>query len=585
MKEIADLKKEIVEIIKHQIAELFGIDDFDVKLSFPPTIEMGDFCFECFSLSKELKKNPAEIAKILSENFKKTDVVENISATGPYLNVKIRNIELFSVAINNVLNKQLDFGNSLVNKSEKIMVEYLSPNTNKPLHLGHVRNGALGMSMSLILESSGAKVIKANLINDRGVHICKSMLSWKKWGDGATPESMKMKGDHFVGYWYVRYAKEAEKNPELENEIHEMLVKWEKGDPETVSLWKKMNAWVYEGYEETFKSLGLEFDKFYYESNTYKLGKELVETGVTKGIFRKDEKGAIVVDLPADEFGVEKDGTSKKATLIRKDGTSIYITQDLETARLKFEENNLTKSIYVVGSEQDYHFKVLFKLLNMLGFSWANNCFHLSYGMVYLPEGKMKSREGKVVDADDLVDGMIDLAKEEIKKRDKDNKLISEEIEKRAKVVADAAIKYYLLQYSPRQDIYFDPKSSISFEGNTGPYCQYTYARAKSILEKASIEKTADFSKLGNTEELILINKIMNFPLQLELAALDLNPTKVVQAIYEIAKAFNQFYQKHQVLNLDDEELVKARLYLVEATSIAIKKGLSLLNIGVLEKM
>ncbi len=586
---IFELKNKTKEIITEAISMAFDVDFKDIALSTPPDISLGDFSLECFGLSKSLKISPMEIARLISEKIKTGEIIDRATPAGPYLNIKIKNQVLFQAAIEEIRGLGESFGNSTINNNQKIMVEYLSPNTNKPLHLGHLRNGALGMAISNILTATGAEVVKANLVNDRGVHICKSMLAWQRWGENSTPESMDMKGDKFVGHWYIKYAQELENDPTLEAEVLAMLEKWEANDPEIIELWKMMNSWVYAGFAETFKKLNFVFDTTYYESNTYRLGKDLIETGLKKGVFMREDNGSVVAYLPAGEFGCEKDGAQKKATLVRGNGTSVYITQDLGTAKFKFDDHGLTKSIYVVGSEQDYHFKVLFKLLEMLGFDWAKNCLHLSYGMVYLPEGKMKSREGIIVDADDLIDRMRELAFTEIKTRDQENKLAEDIISERSRVVADAAIKYYLLQFSPAQDIHFDPKASLAFEGNTGPYCQYTYARAKSILAKSGkgeIELgNADYSLLQEYEELTLVNKLLGFSDQIEKASYDLNPSKIATAIFEIAKIFNQYYQKITILNAGSPELVLSRLNLVAVAAITIKKGLSLLNIEVLEEM
>ncbi|MEI7791988.1 MAG: arginine--tRNA ligase [Candidatus Berkelbacteria bacterium] len=584
---INKFKKDVESTLSELVATSFGVDKPNLSLSFPPDLHLGDFAFECFSLSQQLKLSPALIATKLAASFVKDDLIESVSASGPYLNIKIKNAQLFSIITKEVLNKGSKFGDHSSNSKETIMVEYLCPNTNKPLHVGHLRNGALGMAVSNILAVSGAKVIKANLINDRGVHICKSMLAWQRWGNESTPESMKMKGDHFVGYWYVRFAQEAKADPTLEDQAQEMLQQWEKGDEDVLALWRKMNGWVLAGLEDSCKNLNFLFDKVYYESKTYKLGKQLVMEGLEKGIFQRDKNGSIIATLPADKFGLEKDGSEKKSTLIRSDGTSLYITQDLETAKLKFDENGLTQSIYVVGSEQEHHFKILFNLLERLNFDWAKKCFHLSYAMVYLPEGKMKSREGKVVDADELLAEMHVLAMEEMKKRDSNDEVSDIELNKRAHVVADAAIKYFLLQFNPKQDIHFDPKASLAFEGNTGPYCLYTYARAKSILTKIKnvSDGEIDFSLLGEYEEIVLVNSIINFNDLLQKAVIEMNPARVVLGLYEVAKAFNQFYHAQPVLSIDDQNKKNARLALVEAVSIVIKKGLNLLNIEVIEKM
>lgn len=584
---INKLRKDVEDTLCDLIVSSFNVAKPKLTLLFPPDFHLGDFSLECFSLSKELKTSPALIASKIVSAFIKDDLIQSVSAAGPYVNIKIKNDRLFSIIIEEVLNTGEMFGNSASNSKETIMVEYLCPNTNKPLHVGHLRNGALGMAVSNILAASGAKVIKANLINDRGVHICKSMLAWQRWGNGSTPESMDMKGDHFVGYWYVRFAQEAKADPTLEDQAQEMLQQWERGDEDVLALWRKMNGWVLAGLEDSCKNLNFLFDKVYYESKTYKLGKQLVMEGLEKGVFQRDKSGSIIATLPADVFGLEKDGSEKKSTLIRADGTSLYITQDLETAKLKFDENALTQSIYVVGSEQEHHFKILFNLLERLGFDWAKRCFHLSYAMVYLPEGKMKSREGKVVDADELLAEMHALAIEEMKKRDSNDEISDIELDVRAHAIADAAIKYFLLQFSPKQDIHFDPKASLAFEGNTGPYCLYTYARAKSILAKSETSKDSkiDYGTLGEYEEIILVNSIISFNDLLQKAVTEMNPARVVLGLYEVAKAFNQFYHAQPVLSIDDNDKKNARLALVEAVSIVIKKGLNLLNIKAIEKM
>jgi len=585
---IENIKKQITDSLQSAIYKTYQIKLAELELDFPPDIKLGDFSFGCFGLAGALKKSPIAIAEELASAVGKNSVIKEITATGSYLNFRVNESSLFGALINQIVGtEKRNFLQSQQNQGEIIMVEYLSPNTNKPLHLGHLRNGALGMAISGLLENSGASVVKANLINDRGIHICKSMLAWQKWGNNSTPQSFGMKGDHFVGHWYVEYSKQQSIHPEIEEEAREMLRKWEEGDPGVRKLWEQMNAWVYDGFNETFKKLNLQFDKIYYESETYNLGKDLVDSGLKKGVFKKEENGAITALLPAEIFGTEKDGALKKATLIRADGTSVYLTQDLGTAKLKIDENNLTQSIYVVGSEQDYHFMVLFQILKMLGFSWADKLFHLSYGMVYLPEGKMKSREGIIVDADDLVSHMIEMAEHEIKSRDKDGELPREEVLTRSKVVADAAIKYYLLQYNPRQDIHFDPKASLSFEGNTGPYCQYTYARAKSILSKVDNYKytEVDYSALVELEERILANRLIDLREKAAKSASELNPAQLVAGLFELCKAFNQYYHKHQVIGENDEKTKKARLMLVRAISLVIKQSLSLLNIKVLEKM
>jgi arginyl-tRNA synthetase len=469
------------------------------------------------------------------------------------------------------------------------MVEYLSPNTNKPLHLGHLRNAALGISVSRMLAATGHRVVKSILINDRGVHICKSMLAWERFGNGATPESEGMKGDHFVGKWYVRYAIESEKDPELEKYIQDMLKRWEEGDPKTLDLWKRMNQWVYDGFAETCRRFGMDFDVFYYESDTYKLGKDVIGKGLQKNVFATDERGNTVYNLPEEQFGLEKNGAPKRVTVLRPDGTSLYITQDIGTAILKVTEHTLDSSVYVVGSEQEHHFKCLFSMLGALGYAWASNCYHLSYGMVYLPEGKMKSREGKVVDADDLIAGMVELAEAEIRKRDPEGKLSDAEVKQRAAVIGIGAIKYYLLRVRPTQSINFDPAESISFDGFTGPYCQYAFARIYGILEKAGQRgmegHTLDFALLGNIEELLLLKMLIQFPEEVASGVAEYNPSRVAVHVFNTAKAFNQFYNKHAVLQAGSNELTAARLALIKATAVVLKRGLNLLGIDVLENM
>ncbi len=571
-----NILEKIEKLIKEKITKLYD-KDIDVKLEFPPNIELGDFTINCFLLAKELELNPQEIARAINEQLKSEEIFESAVAQGPYINIKIKSRVLLEL-----LDKVPVESDEASKKKLKVMVEYLQPNTNKPLHLGHARNGALGMALSNILEANGYEVVKANLINDRGVHICKSMLAWMKWGQGETPESSGMKGDHLVGKYYVKFSQEAKENPGLEKEAQEMLKKWEEGEPEITEIWKKMNGWVIEGFEQTNKEYGFEFDKIYFESETYKLGRDIVMEGFEKGIFKKDEVGNIVYYLPEKKFGLDKDGKQKLVTVLRADGTSLYVTQDLGTANEKFRQFALDKSIHVVGNEQDYHFEVLFDILKGLGMSWAESCYHLSYGMVTLPSGKMKSREGTVVDADDLLVEMKEMAKEEIRKRELE--IASGEMEERSRKVAIAAIKFFLLKATPKNDICFNPEESISFDGFTGPYCQYAYARATKIVEKVGeeIDKTDDYEL--NSEERLIIQKINNFLIQKELAAEERNPAKVASATYELGVVFNRFYQKHSVINADTAAKT-ARLKIVGGVRKYLKDGLGLLGIEVLEEM
>jgi arginyl-tRNA synthetase len=586
---IDQLKTHVLGRISEACRTAFGQAAEGVEIGFPPDLQLGHFAVGCFPLSKQLRKSPAEIAKTLAAAISADDVIESAASAGPYINFKISNRVFFGGAIDAILAAGDRYGDAPVGRNRREMVEYLSPNTNKPLHLGHLRNAALGISVSRMLEATGHRVVKSILINDRGVHICKSMLAWERFGNGATPASEGVKGDHFVGKWYVRYAIESEKDPALEKGIQDMLKRWEEGDPKTIDLWKRMNQWVYDGFAETYRSFGMDFDVFYYESDTYKLGKDVIAAGMGKGVFVQDERGNIVYPLPEKQFGLEKNGAPKKVTVLRPDGTSLYITQDIGTAILKVTQHHLDSSVYVVGSEQEHHFKCLFSMLGALGYAWALNCYHLSYGMVYLPEGKMKSREGKVVDADDLIAGMVELAGEEIRRRDLERKLSDGEVRQRAAVIGTGAVKYYLLRVRPTQSINFDPAESISFDGFTGPYCQYAYARIFGILEKAGQRGKeggpADLALLGNIEELLLLKMLIQFPEEVASGVAEYNPSRVAVHVFNTAKAFNQFYNKHAVLQAGSNELTAARLALIKATAVVLKRGLNLLGIDVLENM
>jgi arginyl-tRNA synthetase len=583
------IKETILNIIGAAAERAYGQRPGPLEIDYPPNTAMGHFAVGCFPLAKQFRKSPAEIAAKIVNHIQSDGLITAVGAAGPYINLSISGEVLFGDVCKDIIELEDAYGSSNRGQGRRAMVEYLAPNTNKPLHLGHLRNGALGMAVANMYQATGHQVVKANLVNDRGVHICKSMLAWQRWGDGTTPESQGIKGDHFVGRYYVRYAQEAEKNDNLETEIQQMLQRWEAGDPETIELWKKMNSWVYNGFAETYQRFGLQFDAFYYESDTYKLGKDIIQHGVEKKAFVFDQNGNTVFFLPEADFGRDKKGEPKRVTVLRADETALYITQDIGTAILKFNDHNLDDSIYVVGSEQEYHFKCLFAMLDALGYEWAANCYHLSYGMVYLPEGKMKSREGKIVDADDLISEMVKLAESEIRLRDPAGRLTEEEIRSRAEKIGVGAIKFYLLRVRPNQSINFDPAESISFDGFTGPYCQYAYARISGILEKAKTDladmEKPNFSRLGNAEEVILLQKLIEFPTEVQSAVRDLNPSKVAVHIFDTAKAFNQFYNKHPVLQADGQDLVSARLELIKATAVVLKNGLGLLGLEVLENM
>ncbi len=583
------LTDQIQQRVSHVIKEFYGETPETLKIGYPPNASMGDMAVECFSLAKLLKKAPNVIAGELSERIEPDDLIESAAAAGPYINITLNSGGYFGHACRRMFETAPFVPEPDTPHSRRVMVEYLSPNTNKPLHLGHVRNGALGMAIANLQAAAGFRVIKANLVNDRGVHICKSMLAWRKWGEGVTPESRKQKGDAFVGDWYVRFSREAEKDPSLEDEAQEMLRRWEQNDPDVLRIWRMMNQWVYDGFSETYRKLGLVFDRFYHESETYAQGKQIIDDGLARGVFSRDDAGNVVFQLPEDRFGKDESGAAKRVTVLRPDGTSLYITQDIGTTVLKINEERLDRCTFVVGSEQQFHFQCLFTILGALGYTWAEECHHLSYGMVYLPEGKMKSREGKVVDADDLIESMRELAAEEIRSRDPEGILNETEISDRAAKIGTGAINFYLLRVKPNQDIHFDPKESISFDGYTGPYCQYAYARIHGILRKARErgvdDANADYRQLGNEEERLLARQLTRFSETVERAAGEYNPSLVASYLFDTAKLFNQFYNKHSVINAENETLKSDRLSLTAATAAVLKKGLELLNIEVLTRM
>jgi arginyl-tRNA synthetase len=478
---------------------------------------------------------------------------------------------------------------------QKVMVEYSSPNTNKPLHLGHVRNNLLGFSVSEILAAAGYEVIKANLVNDRGIHICKSMLAWQKFGEGETPQSSGLKGDHLVGKYYVMFDKaykveiealratgqteeEAKKNAPIIKEAQQMLQKWEAGDTEVKSLWETMNQWVYTGFAETYKNMGVTFDKFYYESDTYLLGKDIIEEGLEKGVFFRKPDNSVWIDLTAD-------GLDEKLVL-RSDGTSVYMTQDVGTAQLKYNDFHMDKSIYVVGNEQDYHFKVLFLILKKLGKSWADGLYHLSYGMVDLPSGKMKSREGTVVDADDLMEEMAQTAKAQTEAGKIEN-FSEDEKQHLYHVIGMGALKYFLLKVDPKKRLLFDPNESVDFQGHTGPFIQYTHARIRSVLSRAGeldIATAEEYTAIA-PEERELIVSLTQFPETIKQAAEVYSPAVVANYVYELAKIYNKFYHEKSILQAEDEQSKQFRLHLSTATGKVIKKGMGLLGIEVPERM
>ncbi|RZM19364.1 MAG: arginine--tRNA ligase, partial [Pedobacter sp.] len=512
----------------------------------------GQVTIVVFPIIRFSKKSPEQTANDLG-NY----LVENLEEVAAFNVVKgFLNLSIADSYWLNLFNTKLlspDFGTFKPN-GKKVMVEYSSPNTNKPLHLGHVRNNLLGYSVAELLKAVGYEVFKVNLVNDRGIHICKSMLAWQKWGNGETPESAFLKGDHLVGKYYVIFDKEykkeiealkaggqtedeAKKNAPLIQEAQKMLLDWESGDAGVLALWSKMNGWVYEGFEVTYKNLGVDFDKYYYESNTYLLGKGTVEEGLAKGVFFKKPDGSVWIDLTAD-------GLDQKLVL-RADGTSVYITQDLGTAEMKYDDFKMDESIYVVGNEQDYHFKVLFLILEKLGKTWAKGLHHLSYGMVDLPSGKMKSREGTVVDADDLIAEMIETARQKTEVLGKVNDFDEEEKDHLYYQIGLGALKYFLLKVEPKKRLLFDPNESIDFQGNTGPFIQYTHARIKSLLAKAEFSRSKSLTDIGlNATELQLILLLKRFPIEVEAAAKVYSPALMANYLYEVAKMFNKFYHE-----------------------------------------
>jgi arginyl-tRNA synthetase len=566
------LKDEIVRIY----SDLKG-DDFSINLELSPESQEGDFGFGCFHLAKFLRKNPSDIAENISKNISLPQYIERIIQKNSYLNFVFKRDFLFKETVLEILENGAFYGDSKWGKDKRILIEFSSPNTNKPQHLGHIRNNVLGMSLSNLLKKVGSNATKINLINDRGIHICKSMLAYKKWGDEKTPENTGKKGDHFVGDYYVMFEKEAKRDEKLIEKAQEMLKKWEEGDEEIIKLWKMMNNWVYDGFQKTYNRLGISFDKLYYESETYKLGKDIVLKALNDSICYKNEKGDIIIDLSDKGFG--------KKVLLRGDGTSIYITQDIGNAKLRFDEYDINTSIYVVASEQNYHFQVLFEVLKRFGFKWADQCYHLSYGMVYLPEGKMKSREGTVVDADELMDELKELAKSEIEKRARE--IEGEELEEISEIIGLSALKFFMLKVHPSKDIFFNPEESISFDGDTGPYIQYTHARISSLLRKSEEYKNdfPEFTKLGNEEEIKIIKHLLLFPKVLISSSVSYNPSGLATYLLELAKSFNKFYHDHSVLNTGDKELTLDRVALSKACGIVLKEGLRILGIVAPEKM
>ncbi len=589
----------IEQTIKTAIAQSFSLlyneamKPEDIKLELTNKDHTGDFTFVVFPFLRISKQKPEETAANIG-NFVKNNCEEiaEFNVIKGFLNFELSTAYWLGFLKQNYSNP--DFGKVSDGQGQKVMVEYSSPNTNKPLHLGHVRNNLLGFSVSRILKFAGYDVVKANLINDRGIHICKSMLAWQRYGNGETPESSGLKGDHLVGKYYVEFDKHyreeiknlmaggmsediAKKEAPSIKEAQQMLLRWEANDPETIALWKTMNGWVYAGFEQTYQRMGVDFDKYYYESNTYLLGKDIVAEGLQKGVFMKDPDGSIWIDLTAD-------GLDRKI-VIRADGTSVYITQDIGTAQLKFDETKMDKSVYVVGNEQDYHFKVLKLILQKLGKPYAVGVYHLSYGMVDLPSGKMKSREGTVVDADELMEEMHNTAKQITEELGKTEGFTPQQLDALYETIAMGALKYFLLKVDPIKRMMFNPTESIDFHGNTGPFIQYTHARICSILRNIPSNIEVSTTVQLHPAEQELLNTLSLFPSKVSDAAEGYNPALIANYMFDTSKAFNRLYHEVSILGEPDEILKQNRLAICQLTAQTINQGMNLLGIVVPERM
>ena len=603
------IEQQIINAALAAVKELYGQEVAEKMVQLQKTKKEfeGNLTLVVFPFLKISRKKPDETAREIGEYIKQNcEAIADFNAVGGFLNLVID--KKAWIALLNEMNQNEKFGEKPVTEaSPLVMIEYSSPNTNKPLHLGHVRNNLLGWSLAQIMEANGNRVVKTNIVNDRGIHICKSMLAWLKFGNGETPETSGKKGDHLIGDYYVAFDKhyraevaelkakymvegmdeeQAEKKAKEESplikEAHEMLVKWEQNDPEVRALWKKMNDWVYAGFDETYKALGVGFDKIYYESNTYLVGKKKVEEGLAKGLFFRKDDNSVWADL-TDE------GLDQKL-LLRSDGTSVYMTQDIGTAEMRFNDFPIDKMIYVVGNEQNYHFQVLSILLDRLGFKWGKELVHFSYGMVELPNGKMKSREGTVVDADDLIAAMIGDAKQTSEELGKFKDMSEEERNEIARIVGLGALKYFILKVDARKNMLFNPEESIDFNGNTGPFIQYTYARIRSILRKAAAEGITIPTTLSdemplNEKEIELIQKLNEFGAAVEQAGKDYSPSGIANYCYELTKAFNQFYHDYSILGADTENEKVVRLVLAQNVGKTLKNGMALLGIEVPERM
>ncbi len=590
----------IAQGVANAVKELYGVETQADQI-VPQTTRKefeGNLTVVVFPWVKAARKSPEQVGNEIGQWLVDNEpAVDRFNVVKGFLNLVIE--PTFWCSVLHHIEDTKDFGiTQATDQSPLVMVEYSSPNTNKPLHLGHVRNNLLGFSLAEILKACGNRVVKTNIVNDRGIHICKSMLAWQKWGDGITPEKAGKKGDHLIGDFYVLFDKhfkqevkeimeregisedDAKQKSPLMAEAREMLRRWEEKDPEVRSLWEMMNSWVYDGFGDTYKRLGVDFDKIYYESETYLEGKEKVLEGLDKGIMTRDADGSVWADLT--------DAGLDRKLLLRSDGTSVYMTQDIGTAKLRFQDYPIDKMIYVVGNEQNYHFQVLSLLLDRLGFKWGKDLVHFSYGMVELPEGKMKSREGTVVDADDLMEEMVNGAREVSHELGKLDGLTEAETEEISEIVGLGALKYFLLKVDPRKNMLFNPKESIDFNGNTGPFIQYTYARIRSVLRKAAEMhlETKDYpAVVPNEKEIALIQTLADFPATVQEAGRTYSPAIIANYVYELVKQYNQFYHDYSILKEEDAAVRSLRLALCDATSRVVATGMGLLGIRVPERM
>jgi arginyl-tRNA synthetase len=573
---IADLVHKELGIPKHDIIPLIEI---------PPEQELGDYALPCFSFAKSLKKSPQNIALELKEKLTLINLKEDhkhfelITNVGPYINFFVNKKAFIKNTLHTILKEKDTYGKPKDIKKQTILIESPGPNTNKPLHLGHLRNILLGQGIHALLTFQGHDARIVNVVNDRGVHICKSMLAYQKFGHNTTPEKEGKKSDHFVGDYYVKYAEYEKEHPDAEKEIQEMLIKWEDNDLEIRALWKKMNDWALQGFRETYIKLDFHIEKEYYESDTYLAGKQIILDALKNGIFERDENGSIIANLDDKQLG--------KKVLVRANGTAVYITQDIYMAKKRYDDYAFDQMIYVVGNEQEFHFKVLFEIFKKLGWKFADACVHYSYGMVELPEGKMKSREGTVIDTDDLIDEVTKIAREELLDRYKT--ISDEELDKRSRIIAMSALRFFFIKHDPARNFVFNPKESLSFDGETGPYVEYGYARINSIFKKAEINPEiamhgAEVSYLKEQNEFELVKILDRYPVMIAESAAHLKPSMIAHYLLELTQKFNEFYHANPILT-SEEAVKKARLYLIYCIQIVLKSGMTLLHIDTIDEM